>query len=72
MQTASVLQSHRSCASVADRESCFGTGRRAVLAIGATAHATVGEPARMHPHVFRHARVRPMQTEYLFLSDDEA
>ena len=42
-----------------------------VLAIGATAHGAVGEPARVHPHR-AHARVRPMQTEYFFPSDDEA
>ena len=43
-----------------------------VLAMGATTHGGVGEPAPVHPHRFRHARVRPMQTEYLFLGDDEA
>jgi hypothetical protein len=62
-QTASFLQSHRSFASVADRESCFGTGRRAVLAMAVTAHGAVGEPAPVHPHLFRHARVRQMQTD---------
>ena len=33
-------------------------GRRGVLALRASHHGAVGEPAPAHPHLFRHARVR--------------
>ena len=38
----------------------------------ATSHGAVGQPAPVHPHLFGRARVSRMQTEYLFLSGDEA
>ena len=45
-----------------------------VLALRATGHGAVGEPAPVHPHLFRHARVRQIvrHTHSLALAQKQA
>ncbi len=44
-----------------------------VLALRPSAYGAVGEPAPVHPHLFRHARVRwsRLQMSYLTVGDEE-
>ena len=45
-----------------------------VLALRASGHGQVGEPAPVHPHLFRHARVRQIvrHTKSLALAQKQA